>query len=131
MTTRNVLQKHAFRNPTRERVGGFFVPQMTVAPLVELAPSGLDMSEFEGAFKEVIPCEHCREPATLRSFGHVDGDCGAGPADPGPPYYKCQDCYMAWRDRVKAEIRYDDGAKCLTCKRVFSTPESFSNYRRF
>jgi hypothetical protein len=102
------------------------------AALVELAPAQLDMTEFEAAFKESIPCNACGEPAHWRSFGHRVNDCGGGPGHPPPPYYKCTDCYMAWREFTGRWLKKDgDTFGCQNCHRQFDTLEEFSDYRRF
>lgn len=89
------------------------------------------MAEFEAAFEMDIPCDYCKQPAHWRSFGHVEDDCGGGGGNPPPPYYKCTDCYMAWRERVKKWIDDTGVVGCVTCSRKFTTPEAFSDYRRF
>lgn len=91
----------------------------------------LDMTEFETAFKNSIPCDGCEEPAHWRSFGHKVNDCGGGKGNPPPPYHKCTDCYMTWREVVRKRIEGSGDIGCRTCDRRFGTIEEFSNYRRF
>jgi hypothetical protein len=100
-------------------------------PVVELAPIGLDMTDFEESIKEDIPCGGCNQPAHWRSLGHVDRDCGGDAGNQPPPYYKCTVCYAAWRLTVNRRLASEGTVGCMYCHRRFKTLEEFSDYRRF
>ena len=74
---------------------------------------------------ESIPCDHCDNPAELRSLGHRPVGCG------GAPFFRCYRCWQDWYEDV-AELLHEEGSfDCEECGREFFSIESFSDYREF
>lgn len=88
-------------------------------------------ADLEAVFEQEIRCGECGKRASLRSLGHRDGDCGPGVEDNDPPFYKCLDCYLSWRDDIMGTIRIFGNVGCASCLKLFPSPEAFSDFREF
>lgn len=88
--------------------------------------------DLDAMFQMSIPCNRCDQPATYRSFGHAENDCGQDqPGGHTTPYYKCTGCYTKWLTHIHNRIAENGGVACKNCSRKFTTAPAFSNYRRF
>jgi DNA-directed RNA polymerase subunit RPC12/RpoP len=106
---------------------GETLPQRTEETMIEVVKPDQLSDELLDA---EIPCggidcrpirRSCTHPAVLRSMGH-----GCQPMN--PTLFKCVMCWKIWHDyTMNAILR--GGIQCTHCHGVFTTVESFSDYR--